>query len=300
MSIVVPQEIEAEKKLDKQNVVRVLFSVPNEGHTHVEAYADRLVHAMHLGKLEARGRTAAQFKEILKEKAPNKVEEIMKDFWMAHPGYIVKDKNTRFEVFFITLGRMLTPYAREEAAKLAIEHHMDYLYFVDDDMMIPEDLLERLYRWDVDVVAPLAFTRNFPHRPVIYSTIEGWDGVRGIPYFRNHFVTKYPKNRLVECDAVGFGAALIKVEVFKKLKSPYFMSTCGTGEDVYFCLQARKAGVRVYMDTSTKLGHLSHPQVITEEFVEDMQKNLSMDVDKKNGDYTKYSNGSIPQCVVGE
>lgn len=225
------------KNTEKETgVVRVLVAIPNEGHTPVEAYANRLVNFMHLGKIEERGR-------LLKQ-------------------------TPRFEFYHITFGRMLTPLAREEAAKQLVDADMDYLYMIDDDMMCPDDLFERLYRHNVDLVAPLAFTRNFPHHPVLYQTVEGFDPVMQKEYIINTQLKSYPKNSLIECDAVGFGAALIKAEVIRKVPAPRFMTTTGSGEDIFFCSQARKQGFKVFMDTSTKLGHLSHPINVTEEYVE--------------------------------
>lgn len=244
------------KKTEKETgVVRVLVAIPNEGHTHVEAYANRLVNFMHLGKLEERGR-------LLKS-------------------------TPRFEFYHLTLGRILTPLAREEAAKQAIAADMDFLFFIDDDMICPDDLFEKLYRHDKDIVAPLAFTRNFPHKPVLYQTVEGFDPVQQKDYFLNTQVRSYAKNALVECDAVGFGAALIKCEVLAGVPAPRFMSTCGTGEDIFFCYQAKKKGFRVFMDTQTKLGHLSHPVNITEEYVERVHKEFP-ETAKDNGAESKY------------
>lgn len=214
-------------------MIKVVLAIPNEGHTHVEAYANRLENWFHLGKLQMRG---------------------------------------KFEFHFVTLGRIFTPLAREEAAKLTCELGADYLYMVDDDMICPNDTFERLYAHDVDLVAPLAFTRNYPHKAVIYDISEGWDPVSRSHYFVNHHVESYAKDKLIECDAVGFGAALIKRSVLEGVPAPRFMSTCGTGEDIYFCHQARKAGFRVFMDTATKLGHLSHPIEVTESYVEKVRK----------------------------
>ena len=295
--VVVPQVIEEEKKLDEMKVVRILFAIPNEGHCVVEAYANRIIGSLHMGKFEQLGKSASDFKALIEKHDPEIANKVMDEYWSKNAGYKKYIDGKRFEFFFVTLGRILTPYAREEAAKLAVDHHMDYLFMIDDDMECPEDLFEKLYRWNVDIVAPLAFTRNFPHKPVIYATMEGWDELRRTPYFRNHFVMKYPKDQLVECDAVGFGAVLIKVDVLRHMEKPVFMSTCGTGEDVFFCLKARRQGFRVFMDTSTKLGHYSHPQLITEEFVEKMRRDMKMDVEKKNGDYKKYP---LPQVVLGE
>jgi len=214
--------------------VQVVIAIPNEGHTPVESYANRLEGFFHLGKLQ--------------------------------------ERTKEFQFHFVTLGRIFTPLAREEAAKLTEELNADYLYMIDDDMICPVDMFERLYAHNVDMVAPLAFTRNFPHHPVIYDVIEDWDPISNSHYAINHFVDNYPKDTMVECDAVGFGAVLIKRKVLQGVPPPRFMSTCGTGEDVYFCHQARKAGFQVFMDTSLKLGHLSHPIEVTEEYREQVRK----------------------------
>ena len=54
----------------------------------------------------------------------------------------------------------------------------------------------------------------------------------------------------------------------EKIAKPYFMSTCGTGEDILFCHKARRVGARIFMDTSTKLGHISSPIIVDEERAE--------------------------------
>lgn len=77
----------------------------------------------------------------------------------------------------------------------------------------------------------------------------------------------YPREKIVECDAVGFGGVLIKTSILRSMKPPYFFSTTGSGEDIYFCMKARQeAGARIFMDTRIKLGHLGKPAVIDEEY----------------------------------
>jgi hypothetical protein len=257
-------DIAAESK--EEGVVKVLIAIPNEGHAPVEAYANRLTNFMHLGKLEASGAAAKT--------------------------------SPRFKFYFLTLGRIFTPLAREEAARMADESGMDYLFMIDDDMICPDDLFERLYRHDVDLVAPLAFTRNYPHKPVLYSILDGWDPVVQRDYFINHHIMNYPKDKLVECDAVGFGAALIKVDVIRGIEKPRFMCSSGTGEDILFCHKARKAGFRVFMDTSTKLGHLSHPVNVTDEYVARVRKETPLEEEKKAGAYRKYEARDIAQPLV--
>ena len=238
------------------SVVKVCVSIPNMGYTQPMSYCNRLVNFMYLGKME-------------KQRELTNMEP-------------------KFEFSFSVIGRVFTPVARDEAVNLALSNDCDYLYMIDDDMICPDNMFEMLYRHDVDIVAPLAFTRNPPHKPVIYHTVEGYDAVSKKDYFINNVVMNYPKDQLVECDAVGFGAVLIKRWVMEKMAKPRFMSTCGTGEDILFCNKAKKLGARIFMDTSCKLGHLGNAQNITEKYVEDYRNGNGFNPEKY-ADYASFS-----------
>lgn len=250
-----------------ENVIRVLIGVPHEGMTGSEAYTNRMSMFKHLGHLEERGKLLNQ--------------------------------NPRFEFFQKTCGRMHVHVARDEMAKTALVSNCDYLFMVDDDMIAPDDLFEKLFASQKDIVAPLAFTRNFPHKPVMYSCIEGWDTVAQKEHFTNFAVMNYPKDKLVECDAVGFGAVLINVDCFRKMPQPWFMNPNKTGEDINFCYEAKKYGFRTWMDTRVKLGHVSHPLIVTEEYVQAQWKAYGMDVEKRYGQPEKL-NGKEPVLVLGD
>lgn len=254
-----------------RKTVKVVVAIPNEGHTLPEAYDNRMLMMIHLGILQER----------------SKHEPVTKD------GAI-------FEFSHFTAGRLLTPAAREALADHALNGNMDYIWMIDDDMICPLDMFERLYDHNVDIVAPLAFTRNSPHLPVIYRCEKGWDPVAKTDYFINHYARNYPENELVQCDAVGFGSVLIKMDVLRRMKKPYFMSTCGTGEDILFCYNAQKVGAKVYMDTSVKLGHISYPLIVDEAYAKYFwEKKEKRDVKKeysqfrKNGDQCQLRDGAI-------
>lgn len=258
------QTVDAEDLQPKEeNVIRVLVGLPHEGMTGSEAYTNRLSNFKHLGELEERGK-------LLKS-------------------------SPRFEFLLYTCGRMHVFFAREEMAKQAIGADCDLLYMIDDDMICPDDMFEKLYADDKPIVAPLAFTRNFPHKPVIYKCIEGWDSVSRKDYFSNYALMNYPKDQLREVDAVGYGAVLIKTEVLKAVATPRFMSTCGTGEDILFCYKAKKAGFSTWVDTRVKLGHIGHPLIVTENYVQDQWKQYGMEVEKNYGALKKE-----PVLVLGE
>lgn len=228
--------------MKKPIIKKVAISIPSEGHTLPEAYDNHLVLSFHLGALQ--------------EKWKN------------------ENRPIQYEFYWFTVGRLLTALAREKLVEQAINADMDYIFMYDDDMILPIDSVEYLLadmeqHPEMDVVAPLAFMRNPPHYAVMYTTIEGYDQQKHTPYFINQFVKNYPKDTLVECDAVGFGAVLIKIDVVKKMRPPYFFSTTGSGEDIYFCMKSRQdAGARIFMDTRVKLGHLGKPIIIDEAYFE--------------------------------
>ena len=228
-------------------VVKVMFGVPNEGHTETEAYDDRLATTFHLGVLQALSHNGQDELCGVKFNYP---------------------KGTKFEFHQVVIGHVFTALARERMCEYAVKGGMDYIYMIDDDMMCPIDMFERLYAHQKDIIAPLAFSRYGPHKPVMYTLKTGYDVFLRQNWYVNLPVTNYPKNQLVQCDAVGFGAVLIKTSILKDLPKPWFMTTSGAGEDIHFCHSAGKAGFKIFMDTSIKLGHLSSPAIITEETYE--------------------------------
>lgn len=279
--------------------VKVAVSIPTMGYTHAEAYCNRLINFLHLGYLEQQGKVLHAMRDILLEET-NEATAIRIFNKYSERQHLYWDKDgTRFEFLLTVIGRIFTPVARDQAAKMALEHDCDYLFMVDDDMICPDDLFERLYAHNVDIVAPLAFTRNYPHKPVMYSCLDGYDPVARKDYMSNYVVQNYPKNKLVECDAVGFGAVLIKTDVIRKMEKPYFQSTCGTGEDILFCYKAKKVGARVFMDTATKLGHLGAPINVDEDYVEKVRDREVPDFNKIHPVYDKYEkNGKHPEALL--
>lgn len=279
----------------ESKTIRVALAIPSMGYCASEAYCSRLINWLHMGHLEQQQKDFQILLDVARKELDHETAiKFLKSYAEANPLYWELPDGKRFEFFFCVIGRIFTPYAREQAAKMALERECDYLFMIDDDMISPDDLFEKLYRHNVDIVAPLAFTRNYPHKPVMYSTLEGYDTVSQKPYFSNTVIYKYPKDKLVECDAVGFGAVLIKCEVLKKMPTPYFMSTNATGEDILFCYNAKKVGARVFMDTATKLGHLGAPICVDEEYVEKQRQKETPDFLKLHNEYDKYAKNGKP------
>lgn len=173
-------------------------------------------------------------------------------------------------------GRYVIQNVREDMADNAIRMGCDYLCFIDDDMIVPFDTLEKLFsRMDrCDMVTPLAFQRVPPFLPVMYSLkmIEASleekkqkSAPLNQPLFKVDFrkIEKWPENDLFEVDAVGFGCVLFKTEILKKLPRPWFSSWMQIGEDIWFSWNAHRLGFKVCVDTSFCIGHLADRPIIS-------------------------------------
>lgn len=234
------------------NVVKVVIGCPNKGVTDPAGLDNYLEMMLHLGGLEVASKLG--IKE-LEHSGPNGTQKQIFDY----------PEDTQFDFFITTIPRVFPALAREKIAERAMDIEADYLFMFDDDMIMMPDLFERLYKHQKDIVAALAFSRLYPHTPVIYNLVEGYDAVAQKKYYTNLAVKTYPKDTLLECDAVGFGAVLIDMKVLKKMEKPWFMSTSGAGEDVNFCWKAHDLGFHIFSDTATKIGHLGERPTITEE-----------------------------------
>jgi cellulose synthase/poly-beta-1,6-N-acetylglucosamine synthase-like glycosyltransferase len=160
--------------------------------------------------------------------------------------------------------------ARNQIVMSAIEQECDYLFFIDSDCVLPVDALKKLVADDKDIVAGMYFGKVEPFPPIIYTKTE-----KGL--YRH--MTNYPKDQLVEADAVGMGCCLIKVDAlknfvfdkeleyeggFKKtVKESYAFEPLPSpdskfyamGEDVAFCKRCQDLGYKIYVDTGVQCAH---------------------------------------------
>lgn len=142
---------------------------------------------------------------------------------------------------------------RNELAEMAVQGDFTHLFMLDVDMIYPQNSLMELLRNDVDIVCGIACRRTPPHVPVVAQPT-------GEPYV---FRVEVPEKRgLIECGAVGGGGTLIKTDVFRGLKPPYFSFDVHmpdgkpVSEDFYFCQKARDAGYHVFCRTDINYPHL--------------------------------------------
>lgn len=170
----------------------------------------------------------------------------------------------RIEKMGITEG-MVVDWAREALAEEAVKDRsyidgepFTHFLWLDADQTFDPDMALILARHDLDAVSAMYYARSGDILPVAYITSPNDpDG------FRQYPILEIPP-ALWEVHAFGFGACLIKREVFEKTPRPWFTLDWRCGEDFAFCRAARKAGFKFYVDGAYKIGHIAPGAVIGE------------------------------------
>ena len=141
----------------------------------------------------------------------------------------------------------------------AMKNKSDWILYCDDDMILEKDTLDRLLAHGKEIVGVNSYSRTLPLSTTLMMTND--KGEYKDPSKHTEWEMRVPEE-LFEVLAIGTGVALIKMEVFEKLKKPWFkfeMHPDGwmkQGEDAWFCSQARKAGYKIWADGSLKIGHI--------------------------------------------
>lgn len=145
--------------------------------------------------------------------------------------------------------------ARNEIVRLALADKVEYLFFLDYDVVPQPNALIKLLSLKVPIAAGVYHLKCVPPQPLIM--VKGWEKA----------FEEYDYGDLIKADGVGMGCTLIHMEVFKKIEAPWFKTSPGYSsktsailpgmtEDIYFCEKARAAGYDIIVDTTVQCGHV--------------------------------------------
>lgn len=164
------------------------------------------------------------------------------------------DKPSGSQIVFI--ANSLVYDARDQLCQIALKNEMDYILFIDSDMVFPKDSLNKLIARNKEIVSGVYYARKGNHEPVVYKSIERKP-------FRKPQTEKFTKAEIsrdfFEIGGCGMGLCLIKTEVIKKIcdkKQEPFRPLKLVGEDLSFCIRAKKSGFKIYADSTIELGHI--------------------------------------------
>ena len=147
--------------------------------------------------------------------------------------------------------------ARNMIAAAAVGGFFDYVLMVDSDIVPPVYAFTRLVSHERDMVLGWYPRGNNPEMTnmVRFNAIDQTEE-RCYPVKELESLSG-----LVKLRGGGLGFALIKTDVFKLFKRPWFEfkdfpSGAGLGEDYFFCDRVRQLGVDVLVDPLVRCGHV--------------------------------------------
>lgn len=185
-----------------------------------------------------------------------------------------RSDNVGFNYFPVT--RLPIANARTMAADYATDNGYAWILMLDDDATFPDDVLRRLLVHEKQMVCGLAYQRRPPHWPCVFDMAD--DGsLAGKP------LEHIEHTGLRRVDMSGLHCAIIHTDIFKKLREglkdadgkvivpgtrQYFGGFDNKlGEDLAFCVNIKKLGLKMYCDTDLICGHIGSSVVVNEEYV---------------------------------
>jgi hypothetical protein len=171
-------------------------------------------------------------------------------------------------------NRLSIDTARNQAARIALQQECDYLYFIDDDMILHPNTYNMLKESDGDIVAALTYIRSYPFNVMAFK-----DEKFGVLEYFNNYKDYLNSDGTFYAEAVGFACCLIKCSLLKQIRSPYFVTGSGSTEDVYFCLKAKETlgdKVSILVNTKCPTKHRMMPEFVGEDNVDDMLKHYAI------------------------
>jgi glycosyltransferase involved in cell wall biosynthesis len=187
-------------------------------------------------------------------------------------------------VSLLIIERQAVDTARNYLIEMAITLGVDYLFFVDDDGVLPTDTLEKLIEDDKDIVGAPMMTRNprenGEHALCVFEKFDFYIGDgKTINKYRPMKGFDASKGHLHSVDAIGGACMLVKREVLEALWTKHngrpfeFIHEVHTtkehgvtlrniSEDMCFSERAKDEGFEIWIDTRIRPVHLGKPKFV--------------------------------------
>jgi len=179
-----------------------------------------------------------------------------------HNSYYVLNNNVEYTIDNTTHiwksdNIMAVIYMKNELIKLAQKGY-DYIFFVDSDLILEKDTLERLLEANKDIISQTFWTKWTPEAVPLPNSWD-CDGYNFEEY------RKYLGNEIIKIGMTG-ACTLIKIDVFKDKNIDFSpinnLRICG--EDRTFCIRAAVYGYELFTDLRKPAFHIYRPNQIEE------------------------------------
>ncbi|KKN87078.1 hypothetical protein LCGC14_0263480 [marine sediment metagenome] len=140
---------------------------------------------------------------------------------------------------------------RTKLVQEALARPIEYLFFLDDDILGPPDLLTTLLSYALPIASGLYWAK----KRVEERGLAAWINVNN-----NGYLSIEPKQdgRLVQVDVTGLGCSLIHRSVFERTTFPWFeWPPEGPSEDFWFFEKvSRELGIKPMVDMELRCDHI--------------------------------------------
>ena len=163
--------------------------------------------------------------------------------------------------------------ARNRIARIALDGKYDYVFMVDNDVVLPKDALRNLLEDPVEVCLGYYAHRGEKNEYTGRQNVCRYLNELGFPHWNYPFESEYTAEELqalkekgekkIRIHGGGMGCALINTDVFERTEYPWYdwvnkpdPNEPMLSEDLFFCERCKQAQIPVYTDVRVGCGHV--------------------------------------------
>jgi len=146
-------------------------------------------------------------------------------------------------------------HSRNILRKIVLEKGYDYFLSLEQDVIPPKDVIEKLIRHEKKVVSGVYFSRYKINGKIMYLPLlwkEKKDNKKLMRFLKPEEIEG---DKLIKIKKCGLGCVLIRRDVLEKIKFRYVEEIL-CFDDMFFCEDVEKNGFGLYCDASVKCKHL--------------------------------------------
>ncbi len=179
-------------------------------------------------------------------------------FWTDLMTY--SEKGRRFHVAYKFMYRKPVHIAEQQLAQLAVDSGCSHLLLMDDDIYdVTVDGLLKLLDADKDVIAGIMHASGFPYAMCAFRRFDTKTKVADQPILKGaarlYEVPVDQRHGIQKVDLIPFCFTLIKTNVFKRIKKPWFIGNDQAPTDSWFADSILDANLDYYAHFDVWLNH---------------------------------------------
>lgn len=187
------------------------------------------------------------------------------------PQIIAHAKSKGYELYINSDSNVRTDRNRNNMLVDFLEEKVDYILWIDVDMIYPVDIVQTLVEAKKDIIGCVYHKRSKPYDPVVYVASNTPGKYKSID------VSTLP-NKPVEVDGIGYGGMMVARHVYESMgqekwthygKNFHVPINVGdqSSHDLVFCEEAKKAGFSIWVHGGVRAGHLGISMITTDDWL---------------------------------